>query len=122
MRAGLKVKVPDALLEGALGLLEDVGVNDSKVGFALLELARADGEKVVGGEFGGDVRDEEGGEGDIEWENGPNAVSAVCPKRVRNDSGPPRDVAFACLDDRLSDCAVLVFGDPVCTRVVSQDT
>ena len=43
----------------------------------------------------------------------------ICPEGVWCDSGPLRDSAFACLDDRFSDRAVLAFDDAVRTGVVS---
>ncbi len=71
--------------------------------------------------------------GDIEWENGFDAVGhveggaagqfascrTVCPKCMRGgDSGPLCDISFACLDNRLPNCAMLAFDDPICTGVV----
>ena len=107
-------------------------MDGGEVGFAFLELAHMDCEEVGGGELSGDVGHKEGGEGDIEWENGFDAMGhvergvagrfasrrTVCPKRVRGDGGPLCNVSFACLNNRLPNCAMLAFDDPVCTGVV----
>ena len=78
-RTTLRIEVLDALLEGMLELLDglDVGVNSGEIGFKLLKLSSSASKG--------------------KWPS--TCESSVCPERMRDDSGPPRDVAFAYLDN-----------------------
>ena len=91
-RTTLKIEFLDALLEGMLELLDglDVGVNSGEIGFKLLKLSSSASKG--------------------KWPS--TCESSVFPERMRDDSGPPRDVAFAYLDNGFLNHSMLVFDIP----------
>jgi hypothetical protein len=74
----------DGLLELAFELfnrcklaVEDIAVDDSKIGIASLELACVGGNEVSGGKWLSNVRNKECHKGNIEGENGFNTMCHV---------------------------------------------